>query len=106
MSKLKDFMRIVNERDRARIDVEALNRQLKDRAETLDKAMVFGEKYDEEFRRKFIQHLDELILTRPMWDYKRLMTNQEFAGVAMNQRRDFKFETNVPKIELEEEKDG
>ena len=49
MSKLKDFMRIVNERDRLRIENESLQRDLKGWREHFDDILEYGKSTDEQF---------------------------------------------------------
>lgn len=67
-----------------------------------DDLYEFGESLDPEFRSKYFEWGMRKNISTPNWDYKRLLNAEDFAGIAMNQARNFKFETNVPKFELEE----
>ena len=99
MSKLKDFMRIVNERDRARINVEALNRQLKNLRRVCDDLTEYCKTQDEHFMVNWRRWSDAKELNKKTWDYERLFG--AMTGHAAPPR-ELKFETNVPKIEFEE----
>jgi len=103
MSKLKDFMRIVNERDRARIDVEALNRQLKGLRAMYDDLTEYCKTQDEHFMVNWRRWSDAKEINAKMWTFGQIDAAR--TGNAAPPR-ELKFETNVPKIELEEEKDG
>lgn len=102
MSLAKDILRLVNERDRLRVECEQHLLELREMRKTQDNLYEFGESLDPEFRSKYFEWRMQGNIGAPNWDYKRLLNAKDFAGIAMNQRRKFKFETNVPKFELEE----
>jgi len=107
MSKLKDFMRIVNERDRLRIENESLQRDLKARKERFYDILEYGKSTDEQFWLNYRFWSDQKTLNQKTWDHKKLLNTQDFADVVngqmLNAKRKFEFESNVPKLELEGE---
>ena len=97
MSKLKDFMRIVNERDHLQREKILLEGQLKRLSELYDDLCKYCKEKDPQFMYNWRRWSDEKEIMKPTWDYKSLIVPGD------SPPRKFEFESNVPKLELEEE---
>jgi len=105
MSLAKDILRLVNERDELQRIIGQIRAELDVNRGFYDDLSEYCKLQDPDFINHWRRWSDAKAINEPMWDYRRLMTARDFAGAAMNQRRDFKFDTNIPKIELEEKAD-
>jgi len=97
MSKLKGFMRIVNERDELRIELEHQEYRADRVSSMYDDLCEYCKEQDPQFMYNWRRWSDEKEIMKPMWDYKRLIVP------GGSPPRKFEFESNVPKLELEEE---
>lgn len=98
MSLAKDILRLVNERDELQRIIGQMRAELDVNRGFYDDLTEYCKLQDPDFINNWRRWSDDKTINEKMWDFGNLV-----GRAPVGPPRDFKFETNVPKLELEEE---